>query len=251
MAVDDRIIERIQKLLRLANNDAASEGEIENAMAFARKLMDEYDIAEHSIILEESDEKLSTRVADEVLYATRKIALPRVRDLAQAAANVCDCRLYYSQNMVREAWRHTIRIYGLEHDVAVAHAMFKELCVSMRALARMLYGTKRTSEHCGYEQGFADRVLTRSYRIADERRPEEVDGDPSTCTAIVLRKDVALDRYRDSLRLKPMKGLQGSRATAGSAGAYDRGWDDGGKASLDSNQIAGGGKRKKRARIGA
>lgn len=52
----EKVKSRIRKLMNLAENDAAAEGEIENALRFAKKLMDEHHLTDADINLEQNKE---------------------------------------------------------------------------------------------------------------------------------------------------------------------------------------------------
>lgn len=236
MAVSDKIIGRIKKLLRLANNDAASEGEIENAMAFAKKLMDQYNLEEQAILIEETDEQVASKVVEEVMFAMKGTIYPQLRNLIGASAILCGCRIYYDDyHYIDGKRKRAIMIYGQPHDVAVARAMFKELRASMNTLVYINYGRKHSIEQSSYRKGFSQRILSRA-RELNGKRDRTKTPEASTCTAIVLKKDVALDIFAKGLGLVPKRFRTGKIS---SYGAYDKGWDDGRNVSLDTNQVGG------------
>lgn len=241
----DRIIDRITKMLRLSKDEAASEGEVENALRFARQLMDKYNIEEQSIILEETIAETAKRIVDELVH-TRRHFRPYYASLIQTVCAICDVRYYFDRNVYAKDKKTgepdylkqltACHLYGQKHDVAVATALFKELCVTMRTMAYHHYGHTWMKEHANYCKGFSRRLYSRSLEFKRESQ-----NDPN-CTALVIRKDEALEEFAKGLGLVPSR----RRSTSISDwGAYTQGDSDGKHVSLSTNGIGGTASHKK------
>ena len=242
-SIPEKIVERIKKLLRLAGDDGAAEGEIENAMRFAKKLMAEHNLEEHAIVLEEDVDDVAARIVDQMIYSVAN-AVPRwKRDLAQIAAKVCGCRIYWNTQFdigAASGGRKCIHLYGMEEDCAVATALFRELCVTLQTLARVRCGKGWTASHGSYAIGVISKLQSRAWeQIPAEENP--------TCTAIVLKKDAALDQFRDNIGIKT---VAARRRTIADGDAYARGREDGSNINLGVNGIPEGSPKKRPNRIG-
>lgn len=180
MSEHDNIIERVKKMLSLANDAAASEGEVENALRLARKLMTQYGIEDAQLDSRSTD---STNVIRET-SATRSGFGIWEQQAAQVVASICDTRVVHSTDRIHR--KKSIGFIGFPTDVAVSLEMYPTVVISVRTLARAKYGTGWTSEHQAYALGFVQGLRYKA-RVWKE--------EAASSTAIVLRKDLAINRW--------------------------------------------------------
>ena len=113
-----KIIDKIQKLLRLADNDGATEAEALAAAAMARKLMDEHNV---TVNLEEERERKPKQQS--VKSQTKRF--DQINIMVSAIATYCDCRAIYDKDGVN------FNFIGMPEDAMMAEEMF----VMIRAVA--------------------------------------------------------------------------------------------------------------------
>lgn len=225
----ESIIEKIKKLLALAG-DNGSEEEAAAALAMARKWMAEHDVAEEDVIRRAAEEgDRSTDVGEDLFE--RKGAIQRFDQMMfDVVSIICDVKWYYSNlNRGKQRLRSRIHVYGLKSDVAVAMALHRELCATMRALSRFHVGPGWGPSHWSFCKGFVVRLIARARDIKAEHAP-------TSSTAIVVAKSTILAKYRDGLVLKKTK----TRALeVGDHGAYAKGQLAANNVDLGTRGIAG------------
>jgi len=239
--VDPVVLVKIRKLLRLAHDKGAAVGEVENAMRFARRMMDQCGITEDVVLLEESVEQTAGRIVEEVA-ARRKAGIETFDSvLANVPKYICDVGVYldWGRDAKTGKYGQAVIFYGQPRDVAVAKAMYSELRLTMRTMARFVFGPQWSRQHSDYTKGFVSRLCARAQEL--KRAAQSGQGlagaDGATCTAIVLRKDVALSTYEAGLGLRYGQS-RGWRV--GGAGAFNRGREDAENVDLNTNGIGAG-----------
>jgi hypothetical protein len=241
----ESVIERIRKLMTYANDGSATEAEFENAMGHARRLMDKFNLTEDAVLLEPGKvEDVYASIKEHTGY-TRANGIDQFdKRLAQVPCIICDVKCYTSMRWCddkgnryvsdrtgRPQQREHLIFYGLPKDCAVAIAMYHELLATMRAMVRFRFPNDWQQHFSSYCTGFVGRLMERAHEARQVGQAES-----STTTAIVLRKDVLLDRKRQELGLVKAK----SRASRISSGeGFNAGREDGGRVSLGSNQLRG------------
>ena len=255
----DRIIQRVQKLVNLAGNSGAFEGEANNAMKYARELMDKYNISEAEAAVHEAESQGQVTTVEEMEAHRRSPNIEAFfRDLAFVCQYLCDVRFFWRDGWIpkrgmdkhfaelpeAEFGKRTGRpgftkvqrlmFFGLTHDVTVAVALYRELAVSIRTLIRLRHG-KLKGEARDYAAGLVARLIERAMAV----RKDSVAA--AGTTAIVLRKDVLLKAYAtDKLNLVPSK----DRIRIKNWQAYCQGQEDGENVSLDDRGLQAGKARK-------
>lgn len=244
----ESVIQRIRKLMTYANDGSASEAEFENAMGHARRLMDKFNLTEDAVLLQPDKQEDVYASIREVDGYDRANGIDMFdKRLAQVPCIICDVRCYSSKRSYdktgkpflsdrsgRHQQREFLVFYGLPKDCAVAIAMYHELLATMRAMVRFRFPHDWQQHFSSYCTGFVGRLMERA---EEARRVGQAES--STTTAIVLRKDVLLERKRSELGLSKAR----SRASRiSSSEGYSAGREDGSRVSLGANQIRGSGK---------
>lgn len=184
-----RIVGKIQKLLRLSGDAAASEGERENALRQAHALL-----AKHNLHMAEVEAAGQTPQEKRVDKHERVRNRPWTRTLADAVAALFFCRFFWSLAYDNNASFHFV---GRESNVATAHAMFDYLVKSLRRECGKYSG--RSSFRTGFYTGAADIIYARCLQLAREQQQAQSSG----CTALVLAslyqlEDAANQKWMDA-----------------------------------------------------
>lgn len=237
MADLDKVKDRIRKLLNVAENDAASQGEIDNAVRAARNMMHAYNLSEDDCTLQDhvSDRKgTSTGATNGV-----KVTLWQVR-LSQV---VCDLvggvACYQNKNGKSRivAGRHKqfgcFTFYGREDLAMLAAQTYEELCSTIATMGKLRYGGWARTEGAVYCEGFV-QGLRDQIQEADRLTQQTETG-----TALIVKSTALIEQQRKDARRwlateKGVKLVAGSRRTggSGSASTFDQGRQDGRSTNL-------------------
>lgn len=188
MANQDReaIIRRIKKMMNLSEDSAAAEGEIENALRFASKLMATHRISRDEIeqATEGGPEKAAKREMDQVFAGANGFRTYLWE--ATLASYVCDlvgsvkCYMSREKRVIRDqhgiAMTHPstgktkhqggVVFYGVAEDCLIARDLFEQLCVTIAAMGRLKHGGAFKGDGGKYCEGF---VMGLSYQLGRER----------------------------------------------------------------------------------
>lgn len=225
---EDVVIEKIRKLLRLANNSGATEGEAAAAMKAARMMMEKYGIEEAAVTLAKPDEELLKEVVFGTAVERGKVYKDEMF-MAHVVCAVCDVR-HFRQLM---AERQVLVFYGLPRSVAIARALFVELMATVRRMARENYGPTWCKTHNDYVLGI---IVTLYTRATEMKRARQAGATPTdkTCTALMRKTDSVLDKMEEHLGIKTKKASQPSHV---GMSEYMNGASDGQHISLGVNQV--------------
>lgn len=241
----DNVKATIRKLLNLANDESAAKGEVENAMRFAARLMEQHqlgddDLTEVDDILLDLERK---EFAKEYAYTGSAKKSRWETDVADFACRlVGGVKNYLSAPyMVRENGivvlghngspliRSQICFYGIAGDVEIARTVFAESIITIAAMARLKWGGVYRGPGRSYCEGFADALLNQLHD--DKERLQQMSTGTALVAvenrnAIVKRKEeLATDWLKSNgVKLSSYRGLgNGSHNND----AYDEGISDG------------------------
>lgn len=222
----NKVLEQIKKCFALAGG-STNEGEVEAALAAARRLMDKYDVSEAEVQLKATREENATKVVETEGFKRAGSLEAMDMMLAQGVATLCHC---VGMRLINKMLGEERMIFiGFQRDTAIAAALCEQLRIVMRSLARGKLGKKWSSAHVQYCYGFATRIF---YRAQDLVRTSA----PNT-GAIVLCKSDAIAAYRDQ-KYKSVK--PGKPVKINDSEAYLKGYSDGGNVALTTNSLEGG-----------
>jgi hypothetical protein len=225
----ERIIARIRKMLTLAQDGAATEGEIENAMRLARQLLDEHNLTEQDVA---PPPGASAHASAGIQQAPSRFRTGwgRWREmLALAAGKLTDCGVVFH---TRPDKRQCAIFVGTSLDTTIALEMFAYLETTAKTLARQHYGPgKWKPAHRQYALGFANTCFSRASRAT------ETSSAAAGTTAIVVRKAEMVKSYiREEMRSRTTRM---TKARIKHPDAYVRGCEDGKRIDLStSHRIA-------------
>lgn len=198
----ERIKAKIQKLFNLADK-AKNEHEAANAMAKARKLMDEYQLSKYDIkgTGEHQQQFMESQVSR--VFAN----MPKYMDIlavAVARFNDCHSRLLYGQKTFKANVKNIgkyLQFYGLKEDVEVAAGMYATL---LGAINRLCNEYLESIGHVGkypmgignqFKYGCARRLCERLNDLREEREAEFAKASQSTGTSLVLVKSQIVESH--------------------------------------------------------
>lgn len=223
----EKILARVKKMMTLANDAAATEGERDNALRMAHATLAKYNLsmAEAERAGTKPEEK---RTGSELVGQD----YPWMRTTAHAAATLFFCN-YFFVSLGRGKVQHYF--VGKESNVETAKGMSEYLIASINREAKRYGSGTYWRSFC---KGAAHAVYFRCKEIQESA--EAAPKQPGT--ALVLASVYAAEREAnakfivDQMRIKLTSGKSRERNTA--AGAYYAGQKFGDSVSLN-NQIEG------------
>ena len=182
MTQEEKVVERVKKLLELSKSENVNESA--TAAAQAQKLMTKHSITE--LMLEKSDEKLEEAIEDAILYAQDKQMPQWYGRLCMKLCGVNQCDCYQSGNQ--------LKVVGRPSDAQTVRYLFSYISKEIIRLRdqhseeRGEPGRRWRNDFC---IGATAEVNNRLYIAAKEARAEmkrEADASDTmgTGTAIVL-----------------------------------------------------------------
>lgn len=238
---------RIRKLLNLAENNAATEGEVANAVAFAQRLM-----AEHHLSEDQVREGYQPN-AHEVMADLEKLTMLQMatygqgeklasweRTLASFVAKLIGSVGVYLNGTVRVRTaagtllfdaqgkvveRGSVKFYGEAEEVRLACELYADLGATIAAMARLQYGGVFRGEGRSYADGFVAGLYTK-LSTAEKQAAGENTALALRCSTIVQAK-----KQHAAAWLKGQGVKLGSASRGGGRehhrGAYEQGKQDG------------------------
>lgn len=246
----EKVKANIRAMLNLANDSAATEGEINNAMRFVAKLMEQHHL---------TDEDLS-EVDDKILELERKATGQegayfqghKVSEWECSVASFCCVllgvkyyiggpELYRVNGVVqyfpdgKRMTKRTIQFYGIAEDVEIARQLFLEITTTIASLGKLKWGGVFRGEGREYCTGFVAGIWDK-YREDQDSQLKLANKDTtktSKSTALVaiesrelvLTKKLELaEAYlkKSNIKLKGSIGFSSKRTYNGQARADGR-----------------------------
>lgn len=224
-------LRRIQKLMRTADSNA-TEGEVRNALRMASEQMAKWDLTDADLADAAGERQLSAKVVE--LEAGRRATSLEIidRNLVRVVSILCDCRVIFRGG--GKGSTEKLILVGLERDAAMGVQLWNDLRLQMRILARHRCGKKWSPAHGDYCKGFAAALLNRARSI----KQSALNAVGPNCTAIVLRKEAAVDNYMDQ-KYGKLKGRRGRGQSIKNAASFIVGQADAKAVDLGKERAAG------------
>ena len=251
------IKDRIRALLNLARDDAAAEGEINNALKFARRLMMRHNLSEDDLSRDPHEQAADMEYRDGRAYSEGKSLSAWECILAWAVAGLVGSVKWYHERGPREVRLNDgIRVlfgkdgkpreatpvvfYGPGDDVSDACNLFDEWREVIAAMARLRWGTALRKEGRDYAMGFTRALyqkvmeITKSERlISTNQQAVALLGEG--CTAMMIHRKLDLQQAQQQKAeqwLRNERGIRlgrsgGARSGARNGNAYAAGQSDG------------------------
>lgn len=238
----DRIKDRIRKLLNVAADDAASNGEIENAVVAARNMMIAYQLEEAECTLE------SDAPTEQGQTPASTIGTKITRWEAWLAIVVCDLigGVQTYQNVDNNRPTQIVggkvksfgsfMFYGATLEADLAAETYRELSTTIATMAKLRFGGWFRGDGANYALGFVSG-LALQIRRADNLAQKDETGNALVVQALAI---IEAKKETGSAWLVKSKGIKlgksgGSRSGSrtGSKDSYNAGRADGQSANLD------------------
>ena len=186
----EKMIDRIEKMLRITHGDnrGATEAEVKNALAMAQRLMRKHNIEMAEVLKKEDDRP---QVGDIIQRTVRSKG--NVVNFESAILHAICLMTNTAFFIERIGSKHNLVVYGLKDDVDIAEMMFTEVIFLMRAMARLEVNGKWCKRHKDWCLGFAHGVHHQAKAEAEKPVPNE-----SGSTTIIVLKDQLLKEYADT-----------------------------------------------------
>jgi len=229
---EDRIIDRIKKMLALANDLAASEGERDNALRMAFNTMAKYNIDMATV------EKHGKKAEEaRINFRNDSWSWLWAKKVNQIVGRLFFCKYYYGESINGTQCQH--HFVGRESNAMTAAVMADYVVNSILKEGRKL-GKQNTSPITrSFCVGAMETLSIRVNQIIAEKE-KELQGSPTPGTALVLASFYKSEQDENSRwiaehigNLKTNKG----RASKVNAEAYGAGREYGDKINL-STQVA-------------
>lgn len=252
----EQVKDTVRKLLNLARNDAATDGEINNALKFAQRMMSEHHLSEDDLGQEPEDQYEAIDQAEcgqTFTSVGRKIYLWESQLARFCAAFVGGVKYYasHSQSVQRSAagiatangdYGKRFCFYGLSDEARLAGELFDDLRLTIITMGKLKFGGCYRGDGGMYSEGFVDGLFDRMYAERESERKEakklvEQSGQSTALVLVERRADlVQRKEQRATDWLTKDKGItlvSGSRRSGayGSSSARSEGMADGRKAN--------------------
>ena len=225
--VNTKKLALLKKVLAIANNEGATEGEREAAMRQASKIMQKYNLSLSELPADQQDE---AREEQDVTISADTWA----RSLAQSVGSLFFCNYYYCRTSSAGKDKHVF--FGRQSNVVTAMHMAEHLIKSIKREATKRYKSPTSPEGRSFCVG---TVATIRRRVIEMKQTPADDAAPGTAVALInlyAAEDVANEAWlkAQGTDLKMAKSRKDTRLVAGAF--YD------GKASFSSaaTRSAGG-----------
>lgn len=195
----DRIKEKLAKLLRLGENDAASEGEIQNALNLATQMMAKHQLTRDDIDMSAADPIAKVQLGRHFAFCKGATLTTWESSLTSFVKNFIGsvscynagkmpirkngiAADFFSSSSAREAI--AIAYYGSDDDARCAVSMFEELRDAIATMAILRWGGWMRGEGGAYAYGFVCGLL-EAHRSA----VKNLMNQDATTSALILKSE--------------------------------------------------------------
>lgn len=167
------ILEKVKKLLALANDAGATEGERENALRMAHGLL-----AKHNLDMADLQQHVQQEGREDFENETFNMRWCRV--VSNSIAKLFFCKYYTGRKINGTKSIH--HFVGKASNVATAALMAEYAIASILKECRKNWGHNLAPQSRSFAIGAADRIADRVNEMIKEAKPEG-----STCTSLVVQ----------------------------------------------------------------
>lgn len=223
----EKIYDKVKKMLALANDAGATEGERDNALRMAYKLL-----AKHNLHLDDmpADSEPDPRSIQTVTICGDTW----IRDLSYAIAELFFCGYYYQSTGVSGKTAHFF--YGKVSNVTTAMNMADYLIKSIKREATKLYKSPTSRDGRSFGVGAASAIRQRVNKLLEDSA--EVSNEAGTAVAIYNYRNQEQQENSVFLESEGVTLKMTKARSSEVSGAYHSGKNYGSKVSL-ANQVGG------------
>lgn len=171
MTIENKVLNRVKKMIALGNDAAATEGERETALRMAYNLLAKYNLSISDLPEDQSNE---ARERQDVVISADRWA----RSLAQAVAKLFFCRYFYSGTGTSGKDKHCF--VGRQSNVITARYMSEFLIKSVKREATSRYKSPTSPQGRSFCVGTVDTIRKRVEEMV------KADTESTSGTALVL-----------------------------------------------------------------
>ena len=242
MSENENILRRVRKLLALANDAGAAEGERDNALRMAHKTL-----AAHNLSMAEVEAAGAAQQEARIQGKHQTIAHPWIRTIHYAVAQLNFCEYFYMRHRTSHVTHY---IVGRESNCVSAREIAQFLCsaIQREASRRAREGFLDGGWARDFCKGAAHRIWARCKALREEsERASEPQQPKAPGTALVLASVYASEQVANKALIVQLghKLQEGaSRERGAQEGAYHEGRNFGDSLSL--HRQVGSGQSNKR-----
>lgn len=236
----ESIVEKVKKLLAIAQNDSSNDEEIDNAMRFAKKLMDNHHLTEDDLAHEPADDYQKASLAEKGIFKCflGKKIFAWESYLASFVGKFVGAACYIDNTIqvvrkpngfgvidpVTELPKKGKAIvwYGVAEDCLIARDIYNELRALIATMAVGKWGNCYRGDGAAYAEGFVTglNIRLQKAKIEEKTRVE------STALILLSHRRDALVKHKIDLAknwLAKEKGISKlrKRQVQGSKGSHD------------------------------
>ncbi len=171
MSIENKVLERVKKMIALGNDAAATEAERETALRMAYNLLAKYNLSISDL---PSDQDTEARERQDVVISADRWA----RSLAQAVAKLFFCKYFYNGTGTSGKDKHCF--VGRQSNVITARYMSEFLIKSVKREATGRYKSPTSPQGRSFCVGTVDSIRKR----VEEMIKTDTESTPGT--ALVL-----------------------------------------------------------------
>lgn len=220
----EKVIERIKKMMALANCSGATEGERDNALRMTYNLL-----AKHNLSMSQVDAHNAVPEEQRESQSAKFVVYPWARNIASLIGSLFFCNYYYMRGPNGKQAEHTF--IGKASNCATAQYMSEFVVKSVCREAARMYGSAITPEARCFAIGVVRKLQERIREIQDSNNKESEPG-----TALALIDLAKAEKQANELWLKEqgiaLKTSANRQKGVTSSDAYHAGKDFGARVSL-------------------
>jgi Protein of unknown function (DUF2786) len=247
---DNKIREKLAKMLTLASDGNASKGEIENALAMATQMMVKYNLTRDDIDLSQADPIKNVKYATNNAWTLSGKVYAWELALSQFICKFMGTTKHYL-NHGRFTKRpngivefdgdgnpmatRMVTFYGAEEDCEIAVSLYHELQKAIQLAAIVRYGKWAKGDGGVYCEGFVQGL--NDANIREIAKLKNCDNQTNALILVSEKTQLAIVKGAEDWLIKS-KGIklrkgQGSSGASGSGNARAEGRNDGSKYGLE------------------
>jgi hypothetical protein len=230
-----RIVEKVQKLLRLAKSSNKHEAEL--AAQRASELMEKHQIDAADTELADVKSGADSVVREHYMVEGQKMKLLWIETLAVACAKLFDGMVLINKHQLHGT---SFTFVGFKSDIPMMKSLFEHLygawagIVEADLKAEKLAWRQRAGEFAhwapantmkykaGHGLGYANALVSRCCALAEERKAK-VSAASNTCSALVLVRGDAIIKWKQENGITSVKRQASSGSAAGQNAGYRAG----------------------------
>jgi Protein of unknown function (DUF2786) len=219
----EKIVDRIEKLMRRTRENGASESEVETAMKLVQKLMDEHNVEMAEVMAKKGQQLNASDIIEESIRTRCKI-FKHEEYLFMVCCEICEVKGYYRDkfNEKKRKYDKEFVAYGVGSDVRAAHILMVELLITVMALCRAKMGPGWNGPQQRYCDGFGYGLLMKVLKEKQDRQPITT----SNCTTMIVRKKELIRQHGEKLNLRQRRN-RGEKLSRYADSDFQRGMNDG------------------------